>query len=331
MRSPVIACVLLAVGLTCQDDGKSPSRSAPLARERAESRHPRMGAADAELAGPVLMDIPSVRWVLGPPSLPKGAMFAVLEGEEPFPAGKTFAMLIKFPAGYAIPPHVHPTTERMTVLQGRIRLGHGTAPDAAATVIEPGGLALIPPGHVHYMFTTDEEAVVSLHGVGPWDTYYVDPAKDPRQPPPEKPRIAKSPLEPDMKPRIIAAKDVEFVDPPTGLFPDGAKIAILEGDPANPKTFIMRVKFPDGYRLPVHAVGITDRFDVLQGELQFAIGEQRDHQALRSFGPGSVILVPKGVESYASAHGETVIQIFGVGPYEVTYRSTSNGLPHMTN
>jgi quercetin dioxygenase-like cupin family protein len=332
MRSPVIACVLLAVGLTCKDDGKGPRKSAPLTRERMpETRHPRMGAADAELAGPVLMDIPSVRWMQGPPALPKGALMAVLEGEPPFAAGKTFSMLLKLPAGYTIPPHTHPTTERVTVLQGRIRFGHGTTSnEEAATVVEPAGLVLIPPGHTHYAFTTDEEAVLALHGIGPWDIYYVDPTKDPRQPPPEKPRITKSEIETDTPPKIIAATDVQFVDPPAGLFPDGARIAILEGDPANPKTFIMRVKLPDGYRLPVHAVGITDRFDVLQGEPEFAIGERRDHQALRSFGPGSVILVPKGVQSYASAHGETVIQIFGVGPYEVTYRDP-NHVPHAAN
>jgi quercetin dioxygenase-like cupin family protein len=334
-----MACVMCALGLTCKDDGKAPTestRSAPLTREPGHPSEPRREPraatnADTELPAPVLADPASVTWMPGPPALPKGAQVAVLEGTAPFPAGKTFSLLLRFPPGYAIPPHTHPTTERVTVLQGRLRFGHGVVFDEdAATVVEPGGLVRVPAGHVHYAFTTDEEAIISLHGIGPWDVYYVDPAEDPRQPPPEKPPIRTSPLDAEMRSSIIAAKDVEFVEPPAGMLPDGAKIAVLEGDPSKPKTFVMRVKMPDGFRMPVHSLGITDRFDVVQGELMFAIGDRHDHQALRSYGPGSVIIVPRGVEHYAQAHGETVIQVFGVGPYDISWSDPAEA-PRMTN
>src|SRR5688572_18095605 len=65
----------------------------------------------------------AVKWVDGPPSLPSGAQFAVLEGD-PTKEGP-FTMRVKVPNGYRIPPHTHPKTERLTVISGTFRLGMG--------------------------------------------------------------------------------------------------------------------------------------------------------------------------------------------------------------
>src|SRR6476660_3823220 len=47
-----------------------------------------------------------IEWRDGPPSLPPGCKFAVLEGD---PAKEGFfAMRAKMPDGYRIPPHWHP-------------------------------------------------------------------------------------------------------------------------------------------------------------------------------------------------------------------------------
>src|SRR5438105_1640478 len=54
-----------------------------------------------------------INWQEGPPSLPKGAMMAVLEGD-PAKEG-TFVFRVKLPDGYRVPPHTHPKTERVTV------------------------------------------------------------------------------------------------------------------------------------------------------------------------------------------------------------------------
>jgi quercetin dioxygenase-like cupin family protein len=325
MRSPIsTAFVLAATVFACRDSGKSPGESsAPLTKEPPTPRGDRPAKttnADTELARPVMVNLASVPWIDGPESLPKGAQVAVLEGAPPFPAGKTFSLLLKMPKQYTIPPHTHPSTERVTVLQGTLRFGHGVTLDKdTATAVERGGLISIPAGHVHYAFTGDEEAIIALHGLGPWNIFYVDPANDPRQPAPEKPSITRSQLEPDLHASIIAAKDITYTDPPPGLLPPGAKMAVLEGNPDEPKTFVIRLKFPDGYRVPVHSHTISDRFDVVQGELRFALGRKFDEEAVQPFGTGSVIIVPKRIEHYAIANGETVIQVFGVGPFDIAW------------
>lgn len=122
-----------------------------------------------------------VRWVPGPASIPPGAQMAMLYGD----AGKEglFAMRLKLPARYAIPPHSHPKPEIVTVISGTFHLGTGDTADRAKTRALPAGsFFAFEPGMTHYAFT-DEETVVQLNSTGPWALTYVNPADDPRRRP----------------------------------------------------------------------------------------------------------------------------------------------------
>jgi quercetin dioxygenase-like cupin family protein len=70
---------------------------------------------------------PEVKWAPGPASIPPGAQAAVLYGD-PAKEGM-FALRVKMPNGYHIPPHTHPKPEIVTVIAGTIRLGMGTSAD----------------------------------------------------------------------------------------------------------------------------------------------------------------------------------------------------------
>ena len=97
-----------------------------------------------------------------------GAMTAVLEGKEPFDAPKTFTFLVKFPPNFRIPLHSHLTTERFVVASGAVYFGHGDREDdAAARKVGQGAVVIVPAGLKHYGFTTDSEAILVVHGVGP--------------------------------------------------------------------------------------------------------------------------------------------------------------------
>src|SRR5436305_1233624 len=86
-----------------------------------------------------------VHWGAGPTMLPAGAQAAVLFGD-PKKEG-LFALRLKLPAGYAIPPHFHPTYEVVTVMSGSARLGMGeTAAKGAATALPAGSFFALPPG-----------------------------------------------------------------------------------------------------------------------------------------------------------------------------------------
>ena len=120
-----------------------------------------------------------IDWKPGPPSLPAGAQFALLEGD-PSKAGY-FALQIKMPDGYVIPPHWHPVQERVTVLSGTFHLGQGKAVNRqAAQALAPGSYFSLAPRMAHFA-VAEGETVIQLTSIGPWQINYINPADDPRR------------------------------------------------------------------------------------------------------------------------------------------------------
>jgi quercetin dioxygenase-like cupin family protein len=120
-----------------------------------------------------------IQWQDGPSSLPAGAQFALLDGD-PSKAG-FFALRMRLPDGYVIPPHWHPVQERVTILSGTFHLGHGEQLDHDRTqALGPGSYFSLPPRMSHYAIAQGE-TVIQLTSVGPWTITYVDPADDPRR------------------------------------------------------------------------------------------------------------------------------------------------------
>jgi quercetin dioxygenase-like cupin family protein len=131
----------------------------------AKSEHVMFAAAD-------------LKWADGPPALPAGAKIAVLTGD-PGKAGP-FTVRLKFPTGYKVPPHTHPTAENVTVISGTMGLGSGAKFDeAAAHEMTAGGFAVMPAGMEHFAWCKSE-CVVQIHSEGPFQVKYVNPADDPR-------------------------------------------------------------------------------------------------------------------------------------------------------
>ena len=141
--------------------------------------------AGAAFAAPMpMMDKPmtimpdSIKWMPAPPGLPAGTMVAVLQGDPGKPGH--FTMRAMMPAGTKIMPHRHSGAEVVTVLQGELKLGMGDKMDATkAKTLPAGAFFSIPPGHVHYAMS-DEETIIQLTGMGPFDIIYVNPKDDPR-------------------------------------------------------------------------------------------------------------------------------------------------------
>ena len=128
-------------------------------------------------SGHVMLGADDVNWGAAPPSLPRGAMLAVIEGKpsEPGP----FTMRLKFPAGFKVAPHSHPAIEHLTVLSGAIHFGMGDTFDAGKlTPMRAGSFIVMPVGTSHFV-EAKEETVIQVHGTGPWGIKYLDPKDDP--------------------------------------------------------------------------------------------------------------------------------------------------------
>lgn len=133
--------------------------------------------ADASHAIVALPD--KITWGPGPASLPAGAKAALLEGN-PAEAGP-FTLRVSLPDSYRIPPHSHPRVEHVTVMKGTLKVGMGDRFDSSAmTALPTGTFAAIQPGTTHFV-EAQGETILQLHGVGPWELTYVNPADDPRK------------------------------------------------------------------------------------------------------------------------------------------------------
>jgi quercetin dioxygenase-like cupin family protein len=140
-----------------------------------------MGTAQAQEHAHVLAPVDQAKWGPAPPFIQPGAQLAVLAGDPSKPMA--YAVRLKFPAGYKIAAHSHPTDENVVVVSGALTLGMGDKLDAQAAGnvrLGVGGYALMPAGMNHYAFTTKQETTIVLYGQGPVDFKYVNPADDPR-------------------------------------------------------------------------------------------------------------------------------------------------------
>src|SRR5437588_12666370 len=104
--------------------------------------------AQEHSAGIVLNPPDGLKWQAGPPSLPKGAKIAVLEGD-PGKEGP-FVFRVKVPDGYRIPPHTHPKPERVTVISGTFHIGMGDRFDAGKGKAMHAGTYGTWPANTHH-------------------------------------------------------------------------------------------------------------------------------------------------------------------------------------
>lgn len=134
---------------------------------------------EAILGAPIYHDTEEIEWSEGPPSLPAGAEFAILEGDPSEAVPLTFRL--RFPPGYEVPPHYHSVIEHVTVFRGTLHIGEGAdATREGAIPLGPGDFAALPAKMVHCAWAGPEGVEFQLHSVGPWSITYVDPADDPR-------------------------------------------------------------------------------------------------------------------------------------------------------
>ena len=119
------------------------------------------------------------KWGPAPPALLAGAQMAVLSGD-PSKAGP-FTVRAKFPDGYKIPPHWHPTDENVTVLEGVFAMGVGDKFDEAAAHDMPVGSFVRMPKEARHYAMAKGETVIQVHAEGPFVVNYVNPNDDPRK------------------------------------------------------------------------------------------------------------------------------------------------------
>ena len=118
--------------------------------------------------------------------------------------------------------------------------------------------------------------------------------------------------------KLFTPDQIPWRNGPPSLLP-GAKMAILEGDPAKEGLFTMRLKLPDGYRVFPHWHPKTERLTIIQGVVNLGTGDRFDAEGTRALSAGTYSSMPPRMAHFAWMKGETILQLSSIGPWEVVY------------
>ena len=134
---------------------------------------PALAAQDSAAAAPM-------QWAVAPPLLPPGAMIAVVSGDPILPGRSTIQL--SMPNGYRMPPHFHPTYERVEVKQGTLLVGMGDRLDVKQTLPLAVGDTILAPAGFHHFSVAKGTTIVEVSFMGPYTITYVNAADAPRPP-----------------------------------------------------------------------------------------------------------------------------------------------------
>lgn len=117
---------------------------------------------------------------------------------------------------------------------------------------------------------------------------------------------------------LYSPANIQWKDGPASL-PKGAKIAVLEGDPAKEGMFVMRVRVPDGFHIPAHTHPKLERVTVISGTFKLAMGDHPKPADAHVLPAGTYGVWPPGMVHAVWIEGETVVQFHGMGPWVINY------------
>jgi quercetin dioxygenase-like cupin family protein len=115
---------------------------------------------------------------------------------------------------------------------------------------------------------------------------------------------------------MVSPGEVKWGPAPAAL-PSGAQVAVLGGDPGKDGLFIMRIKMPDGYQVPAHWHSRDENVTVISGSFGLGVGEEPSRDKGRILEPGGFVHMPAHTPHYAWAKGDTVVQVSGIGPFDL--------------
>lgn len=118
--------------------------------------------------------------------------------------------------------------------------------------------------------------------------------------------------------KIIKADAIQWMAAPVQL-PKGAQIAVVYGDPGKEGLYIILARMPDGYTIPAHWHNQVENVTVLSGTFNVGMGGKLDKTKGEALGPGGFFSSGSKMQHFAWVSGETVIQVSGMGPFDITY------------
>jgi hypothetical protein len=118
--------------------------------------------------------------------------------------------------------------------------------------------------------------------------------------------------------KVVSADAIKW-EPAPPVLPKGAVFTVLFGNPSEKGPFALRLKLPDGYQIAPHWHTNAENVTVHSGKFNIGMGEKRDNALAQTVGPGGYFTLPGGMRHFGFVQGETIIDVFSTGPFDITY------------
>src|ERR1700693_4813953 len=135
---------------------------------------------------------------------------------------------------------------------------------------------------------------------------------------------------------LVAQKSAEHVKTYTpdaihwgaapNALPAGAELSVLEGNPMAPGAYTMRLKMPDGYKIPPHHHLRREHVTVISGAFKVGMGDSFDTEKMSEFAPGSFAYLEPTVPFGSRGTGLTLTTDNGTQFTSARYVETLNRL-----
>ena len=112
--------------------------------------------------------------------------------------------------------------------------------------------------------------------------------------------------------------EVKWGDAPP-VFAKGAKMAVLAGDPGKSAPFVARLMLPANYKIAPHWHSADEDLTIISGTFYLAEGDKLDTKNAHAIKAGGFHHLPAKTHHFAFTKGPAVVQINGMGPFDITY------------
>jgi quercetin dioxygenase-like cupin family protein len=108
------------------------------------------------------------------------------------------------------------------------------------------------------------------------------------------------------------------------VFPAGAKMAVMQGDPSKAQLFTVRLDMPKGYRIAPHFHPTDEHITIISGDLIVGMGDKVDTKNAMTLTRGGFATAPARAHHYAIAKTHTIVQVHAMGPFQLTYVNSAD-------
>jgi quercetin dioxygenase-like cupin family protein len=112
--------------------------------------------------------------------------------------------------------------------------------------------------------------------------------------------------------------------PAPAIFPAGAEMAVLAGDPNKAGVFVIRLKMPAGYKVPAHHHPTDEYVTVISGDFSLGMGDKLDPAKGAALSPGGFAMAPANMNHFAWSQSGAVVQVSAEGPFALIYANPAD-------